>query len=232
MALPLAARTALTRAELAIREAQVLFDEEDFRAAAFSARTADELAGGASGESERLVARFRDPARLDTWLRWSEDAVAATRREASAALLVDKLDHQAYLYLGGKCLARFDVDLGYNSFHPKRVAGDGATPEGRYRVTKKKGRGETRYYKALLLDYPNDEDVRRFRDGVRERTLAPRSHIGSLIEIHGDGGQRRDWTDGCVAMANHHMDDVFARLPVGSPVVIVGSLGTESFACQ
>jgi L,D-peptidoglycan transpeptidase YkuD (ErfK/YbiS/YcfS/YnhG family) len=50
-----------------------------------------------------------------------------------------------------------------------------------------------------------------------------RAGVGSLIEIHGDGGQGRDWTDGCVALSNSDMDRVFARARVGTPVTIVGT---------
>ena len=92
---------------------------------------------------------------------------------------------------------------------PKRVAGDGATPEGVYRVTRKKSGGETRYYKALLLSYPNAEDRERFE---RERALgriAADALIGSLIEIHGEGGRGKNWTDGCVALTNDEMDELF-----------------------
>jgi L,D-peptidoglycan transpeptidase YkuD (ErfK/YbiS/YcfS/YnhG family) len=47
--------------------------------------------------------------------------------------------------------------------------------------------------------------------------------IGSLIEIHGEGGQGRDWTDGCVALSNSDMDRVFSHARVGTPVTIVGT---------
>jgi lipoprotein-anchoring transpeptidase ErfK/SrfK len=47
---------------------------------------------------------------------------------------------------------------------------------------------------------------------------------GSLIEIHGHGGTGRDWTDGCVALSNEDMDQLFSRVRVGTPVTIVGTL--------
>ena len=57
----------------------------------------------------------------------------------------------------------------------------------------------------------------------KPRTLRRLAGIGNLIEIHGDGGQGRDWTDGCVALADGDMDKVFARSRVGTPVTIVGT---------
>ena len=47
--------------------------------------------------------------------------------------------------------------------------------------------------------------------------------IGGLIEIHGEGGRGRDWTRGCVALANPDIDDLFRHVEVGTPVTIVGS---------
>jgi hypothetical protein len=49
------------------------------------------------------------------------------------------------------------------------------------------------------------------------------ARIGGLIEIHGEGGRNRDWTSGCVALANGDMDRVFDRAGIGTPVTIVGS---------
>jgi hypothetical protein len=48
---------------------------------------------------------------------------------------------------------------------------------------------------------------------------------GSLIEIHGEGGRQQDWTKGCVAVSNDHMDQLFPRVRVGTPVTIVGGRG-------
>ena len=48
---------------------------------------------------------------------------------------------------------------------------------------------------------------------------------GNLIEIHGEGGRAKDWTRGCVAVSNEHMDRLFQRVRVGTPVTIVGGRG-------
>jgi murein L,D-transpeptidase YafK len=129
----------------------------------------------------------------------------------------------AVLWIQGKPARWFEVELGYNGLERKLKSGDGATPEGLYRVVRRKGRGETRYYKALLLDYPNAEDRQRFRVAKANGEVHRSTSIGSLIEVHGDGGRGTNWTDGCVAVTNEEMDYLFEKLPVGSPVVIVGS---------
>ena len=86
------------------------------------------------------------------------------------------------------------------------------------------------YYKALALNYPNDEDRAEF-DRLRRAGRIPRgTSLGGLIEIHGEGGRGRDWTKGCVALANQDMDDLFRRIGVGTPVTIVGGDGQGVFA--
>jgi hypothetical protein len=228
MNLPHPIRTRLSRAELALLEASYLLRRGEYLAASERARWAHELAGGAHGESEKLVARLLDPEEAGTWKGWVAEVVAATRANGSYGLIVDKSAHQAVLYEAGKPHRRFDVDLGYNSLNQKLASGDGATPEGRYRVVGKKGRGQSRYYKALLLDYPNGDDLKRHRNARRDGRLSGSAHPGGAIEIHGDGGRGRDWTEGCVALSNRDLDYAFARLSLGSPVVIVGSLAEAS----
>ena len=109
----------------------------------------------------------------------------------------------------------------------KRSQGDRATPEGRYRIVKKKDVGQSIYHRALLLDYPNAEDRKRFAAAMKRGEIPRASAIGGLIEIHGDGGRGQNWTDGCVALRNSDMDELFARVPVGTRVTIVGGDGSD-----
>ena len=76
----------------------------------------------------------------------------------------------------------------------------------------------------MLLNYPNDEDKRRFQEEIRSGYLSRSARIGGLIEIHGGGGKGVNWTDGCIAFADDDMESVFRTLPVGCPVTILGSL--------
>jgi murein L,D-transpeptidase YafK len=93
-----------------------------------------------------------------------------------------------------------------------------------YKITKKFNSRKTKYYKALLLNYPNDEDKARFRTEVARGSLPPSAMIGGLIEIHGNGGKGIDWTEGCIALTDNEMDLVFNIADVGTPVTIVGSI--------
>jgi murein L,D-transpeptidase YafK len=114
--------------------------------------------------------------------------------------------------------------MGPNWIGDKRHRGDKATPEGRYYITKKKKGKDTIYYKALLINYPNDEDRKRYNDDVKRGILSAGQGIGGLIEIHGGGGKGAHWTEGCVALTNAEMDQIFDFVEVGTPVTIVGSL--------
>jgi len=57
--------------------------------------------------------------------------------------------------------------------------------------------------------------------------LGPGVRIGNFSEIHGQGGRGRDWTDGCIALDNDDMEQLFSMAYVGMPVVIVGTCGED-----
>lgn len=170
-----------------------------------------------------LHSRFAEPKNLRRWQQLVAETIARSKAEGSTALIVDKLKRKLHVYAAGNRIASFDAELGAKGLKQKLHSGDQATPEGRYRVTEARGPGRTKFYKALLLDYPNAEDRARYAFGKKTGQVPLRAGIGSLIEIHGDGGQGRDWTDGCVALTDGDMDKVFARSRVGTPVTIVGT---------
>ena len=138
--------------------------------------------------------------------------------------MVVKYTRTAHLYRQGRRAGEFPVELGWGGLVDKARQGDGATPEGRYRVVAKKSGADTRFHLALLLDYPNTLDRQAFRLAKLEGEIRESSGIGGLIEVHGEGGQGRDWTDGCVALRNEDMQKVFAAAYQGMPVTIVGRL--------
>jgi L,D-peptidoglycan transpeptidase YkuD (ErfK/YbiS/YcfS/YnhG family) len=170
-----------------------------------------------------LHSRFTDPRNLRQWRALVAETVTRSKRERATAIVVDKLKRKLHVYSAGERIATYDAEIGAKGLKRKLHSGDQATPEGRYRVTEVRGPGRTKFYKALLLDYPNADDRARYTHGRRTGQVPLRAGIGSLIEIHGDGGQGRDWTAGCVALDNADMDGVFARARVGTPVTIVGT---------
>jgi hypothetical protein len=172
----------------------------------------------------KSIERFSDPSLLALWREQAEETIQESRRRGSAAIIVDKFKRRVHLYEGGRRRAVFTAELGGNGLERKLHAGDRATPEGRYKVTVKKSGGATKYYLALLIDYPNAADLRRHRAAQVNGRVRRGVGAGSLIEIHGHGGQGRDWTDGCVALRDEDMERLFSRVRVGTPVTIVGTL--------
>jgi len=164
---------------------------------------------------------------FNDFAKW-QNAFAATIRQSaqnnSYAFIVDKIKHKGYLYYNGKLSKEYDVEFGRNWIGDKQYSGDKATPEGMYKVIRKKSGGESKYHKALLINYPNEKDKAAFNNRKRQGLISKNSNIGGLIEIHGDGGKGDDWTSGCVALTNKEIDELFSRMSVGSPVTIVGSM--------
>lgn len=118
-----------------------------------------------------------------------------------------------------RALKSYKVALGGEPKGAKERQGDHKTPEGIYSVDAKKPTSQ--FHKALHLSYPNEED----RERAKKLGVKP----GVDIEIHGlgakwgwvGGGHRAvDWTDGCIAVTNEEIDEIFPLVKVGTPVEI------------
>jgi hypothetical protein len=179
------------------------------------------LSDGSGGVYEKGKYFFKTPLRVFSSNPRSEPSPpAAVLRFPGTALFVDKTSHRLLLVVDGKVRRHYEVSFGRGPEGRKLHEGDRRTPEGVYRVTLKKDRGQTRFHRALLINYPNARDVRLYRKAKREGRVPKGRGIGGLIELHG-GGTGVDWTDGCIALENEDMDDLFRRVRVGTPVVIV-----------
>ena len=221
-------RADVSRAKVSYTEARALLDAGRYtRAAAAAQQTTFDLSA-AYARFARFVQGSADPARSAQYSRWVNDTIAWSAANNGHAIIVDKLRRTLTLLRDGQRVRTYRAELGINGTLTKVVAGDRATPEGRYRITQKRGPRQTRWYKALMLNYPNEEDLERFRRARRRGQVSHRAGPGSLIEIHGEGGRGGDWTDGCVALVNRDMDDLFERVAVGTPVTIVGFEADDS----
>ncbi len=158
------------------------------------------------------------------WASWYRESVEHSRKSRTSLIVVDKMARTCRVYKNGKLKRTYEVELGRNWIGDKRYRGDKSTPEGRYRVMKKLENGHTKYYKALLINYPNDDDQARFSRDRKNGSIPRNAEIGGLIEIHGHGGKGADWTDGCIALRDDDMRDLFSHVAVSTPVTIVGSL--------
>lgn len=134
-------------------------------------------------------------------------------------IVIRKADHRLALYQGDKMLREYPVSLGRGGMEAKRQEGDRRTPEGQYRITSRNARSG--YHRALRLNYPNAADIKA------ARKLG--ASAGSDIMIHGTrtgfgwlGTLHRlvDWTQGCVALTNEEIEEVWRVVPDGTLVVI------------
>jgi len=220
-------RSRLQRARTLMAEGDALMAVGAFEPAATQASLAHAEALSIARALRDVASRYTDEANLARWRTWEAETAAWSRRTGKAALVVDKDAHHVAVYRAGRIARVYAAELGWNNIGDKRRQGDGATPEGRYTVSEMKGEGRSRYHKALLLDYPNAEDLRNLETLRRSGAVPRGTRAGGLIEIHGGGGRGRDWTDGCVAVTNAQMDELFRVAGVGTPVVIVGSRSGE-----
>lgn len=158
------------------------------------------------------------------WKKWVDRTIQESRQNQSYSIIIDKYSRKCLVYHKGVQKYEYKVELGKNWVGDKRVKGDKATPEGMYKIIKKFGNNKTKYHKALLIDYPNDTDKAEFKQEIAKGLLPKNAKLGSLIEIHGDGGRGIDWTEGCVALTNAEIDVLYRITGEGTPVTIIGSM--------
>ncbi len=171
--------------------------------------------------TETLTSYFKS---FNQWDNWYKVTLRKSKDKRSYAIVVDKIAHKCILFKNGKIIREYDAELSPKWFGGKNYQGDDATPEGLYFITKKLNSKQTRFHKALLINYPNEEDKRRYEHGVRSGAIPKSIAIGGLIEIHGDGGKGKDWTNGCIALTDKDMDHLFSMVGTGVPVTIIGSI--------
>jgi L,D-peptidoglycan transpeptidase YkuD (ErfK/YbiS/YcfS/YnhG family) len=222
------ARNRLTRASLALVEADALVKEAKFDGAAAALDKASALATEAERAIIAHISRYLDPVQVSNWKRAAEETIADSKKHGVTALIVSKLERRLAVYKNGRLHRTYDVGLGFNGLADKRFAGDNATPEGRYRIVRKIP--SSLYYKALLIDYPNDEDRRWFAQEKARGAIPMSAGIGGNVEIHG-GGQD-SLTRGCISLDNDKMDEVYGLVTAGTPVTIIGTMELENYVIK
>jgi hypothetical protein len=215
-------RNRISKGKLLLNEAEIVYNQGQYLQANRKITDSEYLLTESyEFASTNLKNYFKS---FSTWKNWVDKTLNESRRTRDYSIIIDKFSRKCFVYLNGTRKYEFEAELGRNWVGDKRVRGDLATPEGMYKITKKFGGGKTKYYKALLLDYPNDEDKEKFKAEIKKGSLPASAKIGGLIEIHGNGGKGIDWTEGCIALTDTEMDVVFKLVKVGTPVTIIGSM--------
>ncbi len=222
------ARNRLTRATLALDEADTLVKRAKFDEAAARIDRASSLAAEAERAVIAHISRYLDPAQVKSWATAAQETIADSKKRGITALIVSKLERRLAVYRNGRLCQTYDVGLGFNGLADKRYAGDNATPEGRYTIIRKIP--SSLYYKALLIDYPNDDDRRWFAREKARGSIPRAVGIGGDVEIHG-GGQD-SLTRGCVSLDNDKMDELYDLVKVGTPITIIGTMELENYVIK
>lgn len=221
MPLPLSVIRDHNTGKMKLSETRIALENKRFNEANLHYQQAVKLVNSSNDRAEKILTEWF--AQYPQWEKYGHQAILMSKGGIKV-ILVDKYAHLCMVYQGKKMIRQFEAEFGPYWMGPKRRKGDKATPEGIYRITQKKEGGRTKFHRALLINYPNDEDRRRFASDKKKDRIPSRADIGGLIEIHGMGGKGVDWTDGCVALKNADMDALFRLVATGTPVIIVGSL--------
>ncbi len=139
--------------------------------------------------------------------------------EKADLVLVKKSEKKLLLISSGKPFKEFRIALGPVPRGPKTAVGDQRTPEGEYILDRKNDRSN--FYKAIRISYPNTFD--------RERASQLGVNPGGSIMIHGQPNvktwpeeiaQTFNWTDGCIAVTDSQMDEIWEAVDAGTPIRI------------
>lgn len=210
--------------DLLVKQARSFYDQHDYQRSIEAADMAGKALQVQSTLLARELGRYADEQYIRGWQAVAQQTINWSRIHRSTAIVVSKAERVLTLYKNGSKVVSYPVRLGFNGIREKQFQGDGATPEGRYRITDKRGAGRTQFYRALVLDYPNQDDRRRFAQGKKVGRIPAVKQIGGQIEIHGVENELMAQTLGCVMLDNAQMSALFERVEPGTPVSIVGAL--------
>jgi murein L,D-transpeptidase YafK len=135
-------------------------------------------------------------------------------------VLVRKSERRLYLLSGEQKVRSYRISLGDNPVGHKLYEGDKRTPEGDYILDWRNANSD--FYKSIHISYPNARD--------RELAEAWGLDPGGSIMIHGlpnEAGDLAfayaglDWTEGCIAVTNEEMDEIWSLVDNGTPIRIL-----------
>jgi murein L,D-transpeptidase YafK len=139
--------------------------------------------------------------------------------ETAERIVIEKGTRRLLLLRGGDVIAAYPVRLGLNPYGHKQREGDFRTPEGTYYLSRRNPNSD--FFLSVEVSYPNAGD----RERARQSGVRP----GGLIMIHGQPNVPRkspdyyannDWTDGCIAVSNSDMAEIWQRTRLGMPIEI------------
>jgi len=148
----------------------------------------------------------------------SADEALPTNTPADRVVVI-KSQRILMLMSQGKVLKSYKVALGGNPIGPKLQQGDHKTPEGTYILDRRNDK--SRFYRSIHISYPDEKD----RATAAKLGVSPGgdvfvhglpNHFGWLGKSH----LEMDWTDGCIAVTDEEMDEIWRAVPDGIPIEI------------
>jgi murein L,D-transpeptidase YafK len=134
-------------------------------------------------------------------------------------VLVLKKERTLQLLSRGKVVKTYRIALGGDPIGPKSRQGDHKTPEGFYVLDFRNA--HSKFYKAIHISYPSARD----RAAAREQGVPP----GGDVFVHGlpngfgyvgAAHRLKDWTDGCIAVTDAEIDEIWGAVADGTPIEI------------
>ena len=147
-------------------------------------------------------------------LAWPHDAIPTIDK-----VVVIKHERTLQLLSNGKVVKTYKVALGSEPVGAKQTQGDHRTPEGTYILDSRNS--HSHFYKAIHISYPNQKD--------REHAAAAHVPPGGDVYLHGlpngygavgAAHRLRDWTDGCIAVTDSEIDEIWNLVKNGTPIEI------------
>jgi murein L,D-transpeptidase YafK len=149
---------------------------------------------------------------------FAQPAAPSSLRKVDRIVIV-KSAREMTVMADGKPIKTYKVALGTQPIGAKERQGDHKTPEGNYTIDAKIP--SSRFHRALHISYPNAAD----RERAQKLGVSP----GGAVEIHGLEAKyawlgklhrQTDWTDGCIAVTDEEIDEIWPLVSVGTPVEI------------
>ena len=151
------------------------------------------------------------------WANWPITPLPAGT--TADRIVVRKSARELDLYRGTELIRTYAISLGRHPSGPKQEAGDGRTPEGTYRIDYRKA--DSSFHRALHISYPRPADsaaaaARGVSAGGLVMIHGMKNHLGWIGRAH----RAIDWTDGCVAVTDREIEEIWRVVPDGTPVTI------------
>ena len=142
-------------------------------------------------------------------------------------LRVSKSEGVLQAFSGTALVTTFRAAMGRGGLGPKRMEGDGRTPEGSYLIDSR--HRSRQFHRFLHVSYPNVQDRARYREGRRDGTIPRGVGIGGDIGVHGTPAwaalipfsREVGWTEGCIAVSSPEAEQLYRGVVSDAAIEIV-----------